>query len=88
VINCDEAEIASGVCIGLDGTEFDLLGYVGRGDKLVAEQPVPMAIRPDSNYYWRSNPYEVNSDGGNGTLLLPGVDFRVAYWMGRWAQRR
>ena len=46
-----------------------------------------MAIRPPSNYFWRSNPYEVNSGGGGGSLLLPGVDFRLAYWMGRWAER-
>ena len=85
-INCDEAEIASGICYGLDGTRLDLLGYVGRGDKLVSVQPVPMRIRPASNYHWRSNPYEVNG-GSDGSRLLPGVDFRYAYWLGRWVKQ-
>ncbi|MDP8256277.1 MAG: hypothetical protein P9M14_11050 [Candidatus Alcyoniella australis] len=85
VINCDQDEIDSGVCYGVDGTRLDLLGYVGRGDKLVSVQPVPMRIRPASNYHWRSNPYEVNG-GGNGSRLVPAVDFRWAYWMGRWTR--
>jgi len=85
VINCDEQEIETLKCYGLDGTELDLLGYVGRGDKLVSKQPVPMRIRPPSNYHWRSNPYEVNG-GSDGSRLLPGVDFRFAYWYGRWAK--
>jgi hypothetical protein len=84
-INCDDAEIASGSCTGLDGTHFDLLGYEGRGDKLVAVQPVPMRIRPPSNYHWRSNPYEVNGDG-DGSSLMPAADFRFAYWLGRYVR--
>lgn len=87
VLNCDEAEIATGICYGLDGTRLDLLGYVGRGGKLVSVQPVPMRIRPKSNYYWRSNPYEVNGEGSNGLRLIGGVDFRYAYWLGRWIKR-
>ncbi|MEZ4222753.1 MAG: hypothetical protein R3B13_17565 [Polyangiaceae bacterium] len=85
-LNCDEAEITAGVCIAEDGTQLTLLGYVGRGDKLVSKEPVPMRTRPASNYHWRSNPYEVNGDS-TGTTLLPGVDFRIAYWLGRWARR-
>lgn len=84
-VNCDDEEIDSLRCTGEDGTRLDLLGYVGRGDKLVSRQPVPMRIRPPSNYHWRSNPYEVNG-GGNGTRLIPGVDFRFAYWLGRWVR--
>jgi hypothetical protein len=34
----------------------------------------------------RSNPYEVNGDG-DGSVLLPAVDFRLAHWMGRYALR-
>lgn len=85
VENCDAAEIASGVCFAPDGTRFDLLGDEGRGDTLVAKQPVPMRLRPPSNYYWRSNPYQPNG-GGSGAALYPGVDFRFAYWAGRWAR--
>ncbi len=84
--NCDDAEIASGSCVATDGTPLEVLGTVGRNDALVAAAPVPMRIRPHSNYYWRSNPYEVNGSG-DGSGLLPAVDFRIAYWMGRWVRR-
>lgn len=80
--NCDEQEIASLQCTGDDGTGIKLLGYVGRNGDLIAEKPIPMRIRPPSNYFWRSNPYMPNG-GGSGERLLPGVDFRVAYWLGR-----
>jgi hypothetical protein len=85
-VNCDDAEITSAKCIAEDGTPLDLLGYVGRGDELVSAQPVPMRVRPYSNYHWRSNPYAVNGEG-SGDVLLPGSDFRLAYWMARWLAR-
>jgi len=81
--NCDEAEIAAKLCTLDDGTVVHLLGDVGRGEKLISEEPIPMRARPWSNYWWRSNPYEPNSESSE-TTLLPGPDFRVAYWMGRW----
>jgi hypothetical protein len=83
--NCDEAEIMSGSCTLDDGTQIELLGNVGRGGDLVAAEPIPMRVRPPSNYFWRSNPYEPNG-GGDGGRLLPAVDFRVAYWLGRWTR--
>jgi hypothetical protein len=85
-LNCDDDEIASGVCLAVDGTRLDLLGYQGRGDTLVAVQPIPMRVRPPSNFYWRSNPYEPNGGGDTGRML-PAVDFRAAYWLGRWVRR-
>ena len=84
-INCDEAEIESGDCTLDDGTRVEVLGYVGRNGDLVTDVPIPQAVRPPSNYHWRSNPYKPNGDG-NGTNMLPGVDFRFAYWLGRWAR--
>jgi hypothetical protein len=84
--NCDDDEIASGVCIAEDGTPLDVLGYVGRNDSLVTQQPIPMRIRPPSNFYWRSNPYEPNGGGETGRMI-PAVDFRAAYWLGRWVRR-
>jgi hypothetical protein len=84
--NCDMQEIASNLCTADDGTVLHLLGYVGRGNKLVSQEPVPMGTRPASNYYWRTNPYEVNG-GGDGSRLLPSNDFRLMYWMGRWLRR-
>lgn len=82
--NCDEAEIAASRCTLDDGTVVGLLGNVGRGDKLVADVPIPMRVRPPSNFHWRSNPYEPN--GGANDRLMPGYDFRLAYWLGRWVR--
>lgn len=82
VMNCDMDEIASGDCIALDGTPLPLLGEIGWNDQLVAAVPVPIELRPISNYYWRSNPYAVN--GQSSVLsLLPASDFRWVYWAGR-----
>jgi hypothetical protein len=81
-LNCDDVEIESGQCIGIDGTPIQVLGYVGRNGELVASGPVPMRIRPASNYYWRSNPYAVN--GGDDSGLYAANDFRFCYWMARW----
>ena len=86
-INCDADELAAGSCIAIDDTTvITPIGEVGWNDQLVAEEPVPMSVRPPSNYFWRSNPYAINGDG-DGTMLLPAVDFRFAYWMARWARR-
>ncbi len=85
VENCDADEIAAQHCACVDGSEIDLLGEVGWKGTLVASTVLPMKIRPASNYYWRSNPYGVNG-GGDGSRLLSGVDFRYAYWLGRWSR--
>jgi hypothetical protein len=84
VINCDEAETASGTCIGIDGTTTITLVPDGSGGQ-TASAPVPKRIRPPSNFEWRSNPFDVN--GGGGSRLNPGGDFRAAYWLGRFLQR-
>jgi len=85
VENCTEEEIASGHCVLDNGQEVTVLGYVGRNGSLMCEEPIPQAVRPPSNYRWRSNPYDPNG-GGNGSGMLPGVDFRWAYWYGRWVR--
>lgn len=85
--NCDEAEIASRNCVGDDGTVLPISATSGRGDSVVTTVPVPMRIRPPSNYFWRSDPYRPNG-GGAGRTLLPGVDLRLAYWMGRHLRTR
>lgn len=85
VENCDAQEIESGTCVLADGTTVRVLGEVGWNDSLVVDEIVPMAIRPPSNYHWRSPPYRPNG-GGNGASVNPAVDFRVAYWLGRWVR--
>lgn len=86
---CTEAEpqVASEDCTALDGvTHFTVLGCVGRNADLITLEPVPMRLLGPSNFRWRSNPYMPNF-GGSGDNLLPGVDFRIAYWMGRYFRR-
>lgn len=85
VENCDADEIASGVCTLRDGTEVRVLGEVGWNDSLVVDKIVPMAVRPPSNYHWRSPPYRPNGGNDSGHIN-PAVDFRVAYWLGRWVR--
>jgi hypothetical protein len=86
VENCDADEIDAGVCTLLDGSVTDLLGDVGHNDLLVAEDTIPIDIRPSSNFYWRSNPYSVNGTG-SGDGLASSADFRFAYWLARWTRR-
>lgn len=86
VEHCDADEIAAMSCTLDDGTVVGLLGAVGHNDELVADVPIPMALRPWSNYHWRSNPYRVNG-GGDGGALAGSADFRFVYWMGRWTRR-
>ena len=32
---------------------------------------------------WQKSPYNPTCPGGPGTEVYPGVDYLVAYWMGR-----
>jgi hypothetical protein len=84
VENCDADEIASGHCVLNNGDEVTVLGYVGRNDELLCQEPIPHIVRPVSNYHWRSCPYDPNGDGDPANMN-PGVDFRWAYWFARWA---
>ncbi|RME26017.1 MAG: hypothetical protein D6806_06900 [Deltaproteobacteria bacterium] len=85
--NCDDREIASGSCIAEDGqTHLTVLGEVGRNGDLIVAEPLPMRLRPVSNYYWRSNPYKPNG-GNDGPGMYAGPDFRMVYWAARWLRR-
>jgi hypothetical protein len=83
VTNCDASEVAAGSCTLSDGT---VVGVRTAQGSVVADRAIPMQLRPPSNYYWRSNPFEVNGDWGENNLF-PGSDFRLVYWMGRYLQR-
>jgi MYXO-CTERM domain-containing protein len=81
-VNCDDAEIAAGACVGLDGTTvITLLPQPGHSGQPVAKDIVPKSLRPDSNFEWRSDPHSVN--GGGGSLMDHGGDWLAAYWLGR-----
>ncbi|MFT3770933.1 MAG: MYXO-CTERM sorting domain-containing protein [Minicystis sp.] len=82
VINCDDTEIAAGVCVGVDGTTMiTLLPAAGHNGQVVAKDIVPKSIRPDSDFEWRSDPHTVNGTGS--TKMDHGGDWLTAYWLGR-----
>lgn len=82
-INCDEAELAAGICLAIDGkTEITLESMSSWGDHPVADEALDPSIRPPSNFDARSNPFQVNGGGGSG--LNPGGDLISAYWLLRY----
>lgn len=83
-INCDDAEVNAKQCTLADGTQVGVLGGVGANDNLVADRAIPMRVRPLSNYFWRSRHRPNDSATTGGDVLLSTVDFRVAYWLGRY----
>ena len=71
-------------CIAVDGvTELTPAGCKGWKCTEVVSEALPWEVQRPTNYHWRSPPHEPNSDG-DGSEMLPGVDFRFAYWLGRW----
>lgn len=85
-INCDDGEIAAKSCLAIDGTTtIALASGKGHGGGVVAQSPVPISVRPDSNFLWRSDPHEIN--GGGGNRLNPRGDWLAAYWLGRLLDR-
>jgi hypothetical protein len=81
-INCDAMELSAGVCTAIDGkTQITILPDPGHGGDPVAKDPLPMEIRPDSDFQWRSDPHSPN--GNASTNMDPGGDFLAAYWLSR-----
>lgn len=83
-INCDEQEIAQGVCVAIDGKT--ILTLQERGAHPIATEALDPSIRPPSNFDARSNPFLVNGGGSGG--LNPGGDLHAAYWLLRYLQQR
>ncbi len=84
VVNCDAGEISAGSCLAIDGaTPITLDSMTGHNGIVVATEPLPERLRPPTNFTWRDDPYQVNSDGGASNWLNPGGGFHAAYWMGR-----
>ncbi len=84
VENCDPMELTALSCTAIDGSTIAVSPLLGWNDIRVAVDPLPMAIRPPSNFEWRSDPHRVN--GGGGDRLNPAGGFWAAYWLGRLLQ--
>ena len=46
--------------------------------------PRPVLYRCPRSFMWQKTPYNIDCPGGDGTEVYPGVDYMVAYWMGRY----
>ncbi len=49
----------------------------------VACQPVPVPLRPPTDFLWQRDPFQL-SGGGSGRVESPGIDYILPYWMGRY----
>ena len=83
VVHCDATELSTRACAAADGTPLPLASTPGWGGGPVALEPLPMRLRPPSNFWWRSDPHAVNG-GDDGTRLDPSGELATAYWLGRW----
>ena len=83
-----DKEVAVHACTAPDGTEFNVLGCYGWKGTLIADTPVPMAIRPASNYHWRPTlQHQRRRAWPDGWPDAPGSRFpnRLLAWpLGRW----
>jgi len=57
--------------------------FSDRKSKPQACFPLPLDERPTSSFEWRENPYRLDGPGGGG-VRFSGVDYLLAYWMGRY----
>ena len=48
-------------------------------------QPVPVPLRPPTDFLWQRNPFQL-SGGGAGTIETAGIDYILPYWMSRYYQ--
>jgi len=86
IVNCDAAEIAALSCLAVDGvTTIPLSSTKGRGGTVVSTLSVPVSVRPDTNFAWRSDPFGVNDGASN--RLNPRGDWLAAYSLGRLLDR-
>ena len=46
-------------------------------------QPVPVPIRPTTDFLWQRDPFQLTG-GGSGTIEGAGIDYILPYWMARY----
>jgi hypothetical protein len=65
-------------------TEVSIIGVLTLENKIrFATDPLPFAEQPPTDFLWQRTPYALDG-GGDGRLEYPGVDYLIAYWMGRY----
>ena len=47
-------------------------------------QPVPVWLRPNTDYLWQRSPYEISASGGAGIIETAAIDYILPYWMARY----
>ena len=45
--------------------------------------PLPVAIRPPSDFLWQLDPYQLDG-GGSGIIETAGIDYILPFWMARY----
>ncbi len=45
--------------------------------------PVPVALRPPTDFLWQRNPFQL-AGGGSGIIESAGIDYLLPYWMARY----
>ncbi|MCA8962894.1 MAG: hypothetical protein KDC38_20365, partial [Planctomycetes bacterium] len=57
----------------------------GRRWQRRSAEALPLAVRPQSTFCWRTDPYDLRrDDGAAGELIASGADLFCAYWFGRY----
>ena len=66
----------------------DLIDELGIRDLIDIEpqtlDPRPVRYRCPRSFMWQKSPYNLDCPGGDGTEVYPGIDYLIAYWMGRY----
>jgi uncharacterized protein (TIGR03437 family) len=46
--------------------------------------PVPVWLRPNTDFLWQRSPYEISVTGGAGIIETAAIDYILPYWMARY----
>ncbi|HWF07043.1 MAG TPA: hypothetical protein VG297_01200 [Bryobacteraceae bacterium] len=47
-------------------------------------QPVPVWLRPNTDFLWQRSPFQLSVTGGAGIIETAGIDYILPYWMARY----
>jgi len=47
-------------------------------------QPVPIWLRPPTDFIWQRSPFQLAVNGGAGIIEAAGIDYILPYWMARY----